>query len=238
MVKEGISRRTAFRRQKAKHAAHLAKLARTGVGRDHKNAHPEGFHPTPPRATRALLIAESRYGGFPGTSWECACGDGAMSRELIAAGLSVLSTDLVDRGYGQGGHNFLTDHTTLVDHVITNPPYGKLAAKFIAHALTRIRPGGKVCMLLRVGWASAAGHQHLMEKCARKWRITPRLAMHRGGYTGKKGGSQMDTAWYVFTNEHSGLTAEGGLPWNCGAEELPMTGIGHNGGPPLDLAAD
>jgi hypothetical protein len=212
----------ANRRLKAKHQARLAKAAKTGIGRDHKNEHPEGFYPTPPRGTRALLTVEA----FHGIIWECACGDGAISRVLVAAGLAVLSTDLVDRGYGQGGHNFLDDTTTVVDHVITNPPFGPargLAAKFVAHALTRIRPGGKVCMLLRIGWGSAAGHQHLMAKCARKYRITPRLPMHRGGYTGKRNSPQLDCAWYVFTNEHSGpTTLELGLPWNCGAEDLPL----------------
>jgi hypothetical protein len=38
---------------------------------------------------------------FNGDIWEPACGDGAMSRELAAAGHTVISTDLVDRGYGE-----------------------------------------------------------------------------------------------------------------------------------------
>ena len=54
--------------------------------------------------------------------WEPACGDGAMSRILEAAGHTVISTDLVDRGYGRGGHDFLADHETMADHIVTNPP--------------------------------------------------------------------------------------------------------------------
>jgi hypothetical protein len=49
LMAEGVSRRTAFRRVKAKHKAWLAKLARAGNGRDHPNQHPDGYHPTPPR---------------------------------------------------------------------------------------------------------------------------------------------------------------------------------------------
>ena len=150
MDKDGVSRATAFRRLKAKHEARLAKAARMGNGHDHLNQHPDGYHPTPPRGARALLARES----FTGVLWECACGDGAISRILEAAGFEVISTDLVDRGYGRGGHDFLADNATLADHIITNPPYGPargLAAQFVKHALTRIRPGA-VCMLLRTNW--------------------------------------------------------------------------------------
>ncbi len=64
---------------------------------------PFEFYPTPPEATRALLSVEN----FDGDIWEPACGDGAISRELTAAGYNVTSTDLIDRGFGTGGQNFL-----------------------------------------------------------------------------------------------------------------------------------
>jgi hypothetical protein len=185
LMAEGVSRRTAFRRLKAKRKAWLANLARAGNGRDHFNQHPDGYHPTPPRGPRALLARES----FRGVLWECACGDGAISRILVDAGFEVVSTDLIDRGYGRGGHDFLADNATLADHIITNPPYGPergLAAKFVAHALTRIRPGGTVCMLLRTNWEAPQAHRRLMARCCRKYTFSRGLEMHRGGYAGKK----------------------------------------------------
>ena len=78
------------------------------------------FYPTPPEATRALLSVES----FEGDIWEPACGDGAISKVLEAAGYQVVSTDLIDRGYGVGGHNFLKSDNPLAKNIITNPPYG------------------------------------------------------------------------------------------------------------------
>jgi hypothetical protein len=78
------------------------------------------FYPTPPEATRALLSVES----FEGDIWEPACGDGAISKVLKASGYQVVSTDLIDRGYGAGGHNFLKSNTPLAKNIITNPPYG------------------------------------------------------------------------------------------------------------------
>lgn len=214
---EGVPRRTAFYRLKAKRKTRLAKAARMGNGRDHLNQHPDGFYPTPPRGVRALLAHEA----FAGVIWECACGDGAISRILEAAGFEVISTDLVDRGYGRGGHDFLADHATLVDHIVTNPPFSPprgLAARFVEHALTRIRPGGSVCMLLRCAWEAPQAHRRLMARCVRKYTFSRRLRMHRGGYTGKQHSSQLDVSWYVFANEHRGPTQTYVLPPDCGDE--------------------
>jgi hypothetical protein len=125
-----------------------------------------------------------------------------------AACSSAAITDLADRGYGRSGHDFLADHNTRVDHVVTNPPYGPvLSTRFIAHALTRIRPNGTVCMLLPVAWGTRQTRRHLMAKCCRKWEFSRRLQMHRGDYSGKKASPQLDVAWYVFANEHAGPTA-------------------------------
>ena len=85
MEKDGVSRATVFRRLKAKHGAQLAKMARSGNGRDHLNQHPDGYHPTPPRGTHALLAVES----FHGVLWECACGEGDISRILESAGFEA-----------------------------------------------------------------------------------------------------------------------------------------------------
>jgi hypothetical protein len=52
------------------------------------------FFPTPPWATFALIENET----FSGEIWECACGDGTMSRVLEETGQAVRSTDLYDRG--------------------------------------------------------------------------------------------------------------------------------------------
>jgi hypothetical protein len=54
------------------------------------------FFPTPRWATFALIENEA----ISGDIWECACGDGAMSRVLAETGQAVRSTDLYDRGYG------------------------------------------------------------------------------------------------------------------------------------------
>ena len=110
---------------------------------------PYEFYPTPPEATRALLSVES----FDGDIWEPACGDGAISRVLTDAGHDVISTDLIDRGFGTGGQNFLKSDKPLGKHIITNPPYGThgLGDAFVRRALIHAqKTGGTVAMLLNL----------------------------------------------------------------------------------------
>ena len=109
---------------------------------------PHDFYPTPPVGTRALLSVER----FHGSIWEPACGDGAISKVLAAQRYHVVSTDLVHRGYGIGGINFLTETTTRARNIVTNPPYGSgLADAFVRHALHLVAPvGGRVAMLLNL----------------------------------------------------------------------------------------
>jgi len=107
---------------------------------------PFDFYATPPEATRALLSVEQ----FDGSVWEPACGNGAISKVLDEAGHAVVSTDLIDRGYGSPGVDFLRETAPRARHIVTNPPYGSgLADRFIGKALTLTRQtGGTVAMLL------------------------------------------------------------------------------------------
>ena len=38
--------------------------------------------------------------------WECACGEGHLSKRLMGLGYNVKSTDLIYRGFGVGGGGF------------------------------------------------------------------------------------------------------------------------------------
>lgn len=106
------------------------------------------FYPTPPEATRALLSVEQ----FDGPIWEPACGRGAISMVLEAAGHQVVSTDLIQRDYGTGEIDFLRETEPRAKHIVTNPPYGRgLGDAFAKHALDLTREtGGTVAMLLNL----------------------------------------------------------------------------------------
>ena len=98
---------------------------------------------------------------LPHRIWECACGNGSLSKKLESLGYDVVSTDLIDRGYGQGGINFLASEEEnrmfnenfegfpKVDCILTNPPY-KYATEFIKRALQLVNDGGSVVMFLKL----------------------------------------------------------------------------------------
>ncbi|MEQ1713568.1 MAG: hypothetical protein ABL908_19520 [Hyphomicrobium sp.] len=117
-------------------------------GRVHPMRAPFEFYPTPPQATRALLSVEE----FDGSVWEPACGEGHISKVLVAAGHDVVSTDLILRGYGEGDVDFLRQDRARAKHIITNPPYGRgLGDAFVRHALALTAgTGGSVAMLLNL----------------------------------------------------------------------------------------
>jgi hypothetical protein len=68
---------------------------------------------------------------LPNKIWEPCAGLGSISDELIKEGYDVLSTDLIDRGYGEGNIDFLklTKETLRPEWkdymkcIVTNPPY-------------------------------------------------------------------------------------------------------------------
>lgn len=171
-----------------------------GIIPDSVNRERDDFYPTPPAGTLALLSVES----FTGTIWEPACGDGAISKVLEAAGHSVISTDLIDRGYGTPNVDFLLDYQTTAENIITNPPF-KHAEEFARHALSRATR--KVAMLCRLGWLEGGKRQSLFTgtPLARVWVFSRRLAMLRGGAEWEGGGGGMIAfAWYVWEHGYFG----------------------------------
>jgi hypothetical protein len=109
-----------------------------GIGADRVE---NDFYPTPPWATQLLIENEK----FPNRVWEPACGDGAMSMAL-ADQYEVASTDLVARGFGRSGVDFLRARAPRgVRSVITNPPF-YLGREFIQRATSEFE---KTAMLFR-----------------------------------------------------------------------------------------
>ena len=108
---------------------------------------PNDYYATPFSATEALLKAVR----FSGSIWEPACGEGHISRVLQRHGHRVISTDLIERGFGTSGIDFLkTSGTPKFRNIVTNPPYSdKLIPAFWQHALSFTRrTGGTVAMLV------------------------------------------------------------------------------------------
>lgn len=107
------------------------------------------FYATEPKALE-LLLNDKRV-QFSNNIWECACGQGHLSKVLIDKGFNVISTDLYDYGYGKSGVDFLTqtEITSFDGDIITNPPY-KYALEFAQRGHEIVQEGHKVAMFLKV----------------------------------------------------------------------------------------
>ena len=185
-------------------ASHLPMLG----ARQAKALRGDDFHETPRIATEALLLVEP----FDGPIWEPACGHGAISRVLVEAGHCVVSSDLVERGYGIGRVDFLMELESRAPNIITNPPF-KLSAEFAARAVELTT--GKVAILCRLGWLEGAKRARLFQTTplARVWVFSRRLPMmHRHGWDGPQSTSAIAFAWFVWDHAHKGAPTLGWLP--------------------------
>jgi hypothetical protein len=164
------------------------------------------YYPTPAWATEALAehveLAGMRV-------WEPAAGDGRMSEVFKAAGASVYSTDIQDRGYA--GLDAVSDFIeaippTRLDLIATNPAYGernKIAVMFAERGLKHIAGGGLLALLLPVDFDSAVSRRHLFADCpafAGKIVLTKRIVWFPSldEKTGRQKAPKENHAWYLW----------------------------------------
>ncbi|MFN3625001.1 MAG: hypothetical protein ACK4TP_13180 [Hyphomicrobium sp.] len=153
------------------------------------------FFPTPAWATYALLDNEP----FSGAIWECACGDGAMSKVLETAAPRVISSDLYDRGFGEIGHDFIGT-ARCADNIITNPPYN-CAEAFIRTAALRAKK--KFALLLRLAFLEGAHRANTIFSETppnRVWVFSERITFYPKEAE-RKGSGTTAYAWFVWDKE-------------------------------------
>lgn len=117
------------------------------------------FYATQPEAIDFLL--DNGNVQLSDKIWEPACGNGCLSKRLEERGYKVHSTDLIDRGYGEGGRDFLSIKKENVFNgtILTNPPY-KYALEFIEQALRLVTPNNKVFMFLKLQFLEEKNEGH------------------------------------------------------------------------------
>lgn len=150
------------------------------------------FFPTPPWATHALMEVEE----FKGDIWECACGDGAMSKVLALRGNNTQSSDLFDRGFGDAGIDFLCSKTR-ADNIVTNPPYN--AAKGFVQQGTKLARK-KFALLLRLAFLEGADRArsiYLHSPPSRVWVFSERITFYPAGMEAKGNGTTA-YAWFIW----------------------------------------
>lgn len=169
------------------------------------------YYATDPIAIDALL-----QGGvvLSHNIWECSAGQGHLSERLIELGYEVKSTDLIDRGYGEGGIDFLKETEMWDGDILTNPPY-KYAKEFIEHAMELIPNGRKVLMFLKLQFLEGKSRAELFKKYPPKVVYVSRsriLCAKNGDFDAMRaaGGSAVAYAWYEF---EKGYTGESIIKW-------------------------
>lgn len=164
------------------------------------------YYATEPRAVELLLELED----FSHHIWEPACGEGHISKVLEAHGYDVLSTDLIDRGYGFGGVDFLVGDTVYDCDIITNPPY-KYGMEFAEKALKTVSNGHKVAMFLKLQFLEGKNRGKLFEKYPPKTVYVSRgrlLCAKNADFDGMRagGGSAVAYCWFVWEKGYTGNT--------------------------------
>ena len=119
--------------------------------------------------------------------------DNILKLRKIELGKKVYSTDLIDRGYGTGGVDFLKATENPYGAIITNPPY-KIALKFIEKALDISDEGTKIAMFLKLTFLEGK-------------RRKPLFRDNDGDFTAiPNNGNAIAYAWFVWEKSYKGET--------------------------------
>lgn len=161
------------------------------------------YYATEPKAVELLMDLET----FSNQIYECACGEGHISEILKRHGYEVSSTDLIYRGYGEGGVDFLECKPNSIDaDIVTNPPYSK-AIEFVETAIEAITEGHKVAMFLKLTFLETQKRKELFKKYPPKiiYISSSRLVCAKNGdFTNAS--AAVAYAWYIWEKGYKGQT--------------------------------
>lgn len=168
------------------------------------------FYATEPKAVRLLLELEN----FDYNIWECACGEGHLSEEMIKLGYNVFSSDKYERIYCSNKIDFLDfnsqNNLPFVDKfdIITNPPY-KYANDFIEKGLSILKEGNKMALFLPIRYLEGKTRKNLFKQNPPKKILVSscRLKCAINGDFENVKSSAMCYAWFI---------------WEKGNKELPI----------------
>lgn len=166
------------------------------------------FYATDPNTLELLLKKLIEDGIKLNTNiWECACGQGHLSKVLEKHNYNVLSTDLIDRGFGNAGIDFLKAPSGWNGDIITNPPY-KYAQEFVEKSLEVLNVGRYSIMLLKVQFLEGKGRYKMFKKHPPKFVYvnSTRQTCYINGDMSKKLSSASCYCWFIWQKGFYGET--------------------------------
>lgn len=184
------------------------------------------FYATSPLALRCLLkYFQEKNFQLSKNCLEPACGMGHLSKMLKQHYQNVVSTDLIDRGYGVGGVNFLQS-TSFQENgivlnagddfdIISNPPF-KISTDFINHALDILAPGKVCAMFMKLAFLEGINRYRdlFKDRPPNLFLVLPsRIGCCKSGqfkdvdkYGDPIAGSAIAFAWYIWIKGISSQT--------------------------------
>lgn len=173
-------------------------LSIVGSSRNNGAREKNDFYPTPGYAVKALLEREQ----FLGSVWECACGEGDISKVLEQQGLNVRSSDIIDRGFGITEDFFQSNF--VAENIITNPPY-KQALEFVVEA--KKKANRKIAMFLKTVFLESERRKIMFQDTqfplASVHQFSKRVTLYKNGVKMKNSG-MVAYAWFVWDKEYPG----------------------------------
>lgn len=160
------------------------------------------FYATDPKAIDMLL----RYEKFDKNIWECACGKGHLSKRLTFHGHNVKSSDLIDRGFGEPGVDFLKCTDKFDGDILTNPPY-RYADDFVLKGLELAKH--KLALFLRIQYLEGkARYNNIYSKTPPKriYVFSSRIGCHINGIKNQHSTSAIAYAWFIWEVGNYGST--------------------------------
>ncbi len=153
------------------------------------------YYATDPSTMDALFAVHK----FDDAIWEPACGEGHLSERMRQLGKEVYSTDLIDRGYGIGGNDFLVEETKWAGDIITNPPY-KYAQEFVEKSISLIHDNAQVAMFLKLTFLEGQKRRKLFDKYPPEYVyvFSSRQKCAINGDFANTGSSAACYAWFVW----------------------------------------
>lgn len=172
------------------------------------------YYATEPRAVEMLLELEK----IRPIVLEPFCGEGHISKVLLNNNHKVISSDLIDRGFGfradireyklKDNKLYCRDKLVLDEDfdIVTNPPY-KHTNEFTEYVLNLLRPGCKLIQFLKLQFLESKKRRNLFEKYPLKklYVSSNRLVAAKNGDFEKYGHRRgMAFGWYVWEKGFEG----------------------------------
>jgi hypothetical protein len=180
------------------------------VGSSPKNKRVENdFYATNPETVKKFFkeFAKKNTIGLDDVFWECACGNGNISKviELFYPENKIISTDLINRGYGNV-EDFLQSERK-ADVIITNPPFA-LLNDFIKHGLEQTNRF--LIFFAKIQLLETKARVEILKNSPLRYVYvhSERQATWRNGAqfdeNGKPWAQTMCMAWFIWDKEYKG----------------------------------